>query len=105
VDAPSPDKDSQQGVSNVGLVEAVNAALSGMEGPTVSPIRHCQTDWSNWGDRAGMDSEEAAGWFNNHLSGLPFLGGFAPGAAIKVRTFLLVVQFIPLHFKPERTDS
>lgn len=49
-----------------------------------------------------MDSEEAARWLNSAMNHLSFLASLAPKARIKTRAFSLVIQFIPLHFGPER---
>ena len=52
-----------------------------------------------------MNSEEAATWLNSPDNKTPFLSQFAPDAALKPQTYSLVVQFMPLHFRPDSDSS
>ena len=47
-----------------------------------------------------MDSKEAATWLGGSFAKAAFLGRFAPKAALKSHTYSLVIQFVPLNFKP-----
>ena len=49
-----------------------------------------------------MDSEDAAKWLNAPTNKVAFISRFAPEAALKLHTYSLVIQFVPLHFKPDR---
>jgi len=48
-----------------------------------------------------LDSKEAAIWQGDLLKWASFLGHFAPEATVKMRSYLLIIQFVPLYFKPE----
>ena len=52
-----------------------------------------------------MDSEDATSWLGRSLARAAFLGRFAPNATFKSRTYSLVVQFVPLHFKPDDSNE
>ena len=52
-----------------------------------------------------MNSEEAATWINSPDNKTPFLSQFALDAALKPETYSLVVQFVPLHFRPNSDSS
>ena len=56
---------------------------------------------NNGGLLLEMDSEEAASWLSHPANRADFLGRFAPDAALKSRTYSLVVQFVPLQFRPD----
>src|SRR6266481_3826769 len=49
-----------------------------------------------------MDSDMVASWISDTSTREVFLSLFAPDATVKDQAFPLVVQFVPLHFKPER---
>ena len=89
------------GVSNTGLVEAANKALRNMVNP---PEHHFVSAHRLGNGRVllEMDSEEAAGWLNASVSWATFLNRFAPDASVKEWAFPMVVQFVPLFFKPEK---
>ena len=46
-----------------------------------------------------------ARWLNSAQNRITFLSNLAPEAQIKTRPFPLVIQFIPLHFGPERSEE
>ena len=52
-----------------------------------------------------MNSESAAGWLNGPSVKTGFLEWLAPNAIIKGRAYPLVVQFILLHFRPDRESK
>ena len=83
------------------MVEAANKALHGM----ADPPKHCFVSahqLGNGGVLLEMDSEEAAGWLNTSATWAAFLDWFAPDASVKEWAFPMVVQFVPLFFKPEK---
>ena len=47
-----------------------------------------------------MDGKEAATWLSGAYARAAFLGHFAPNATLKSHIYSLVIQFVPLHFKP-----
>ena len=52
-----------------------------------------------------MDSEEAAIGLSGPFAWAAFLGRFAPNATFKSHMYSLVIQFIPLHFKPNDNNE
>ena len=48
-----------------------------------------------------MDSEAAASWLSQPDNRADFLGRFTPDTALKPHTYSLVVQFVPLQFRPD----
>ena len=56
----------------------------------------------NGGVLLEMDSESAARWLNVPVTQASFLNQFAPNASFKEQAFPIVVQFVPLHFKPDK---
>ena len=52
-----------------------------------------------------MNSEEAAAWLNSPDNKTPFLSQFALDTTLKPQTYLLVVQFMLLHFRPDSDSS
>ena len=48
-----------------------------------------------------MDSEAATSWLSQLDNRADFLGRFAPDATCKPCTYSLVVQFVPLQFRPD----
>ena len=84
-----------------GLVEAANAVLHDMEDAANHHfVSACRL--SNGGVLLEMDSEAAACWLSAPASRALFFGRFAPNALVRERAFSLVVQFVPLYFKPEK---
>ena len=57
---------------------------------------------NNGGLLLEMDSEAATSWLNQPDNRADFLGRFALDAALKPRTYSLVVQFVPLQFRPDK---
>ena len=49
-----------------------------------------------------LGSDEAVRWFDDEVVRGRFLGNIHPGAFIKPRVFNIVVQFVPLMFRPEK---
>ena len=47
-----------------------------------------------------MEGKEVAAWLNSLGNKAPFLDRFAPDAALKPQTYSLIIQFVPLHFRP-----
>lgn len=60
---------------------------------------------NNGGILLEMDTEEASQWLNSAKNCLTFLASLAPEARIKARTFPIVIQFVPLHFGPDRSEE
>src|SRR6266481_1944831 len=60
------------------------------------------TQLKNGGILMELGSDEAVQWFSHNDIWKKFLKGLHPDAAIKTHDFHIVVQFIPLMFKPDR---
>ena len=101
VDAPSPGQQIHSGTDNTRLVEIANSALTAMEDQSTQRF---VSAWrlNNGGLLLEMDSEDAAKWLDTPSNRTAFLSHFAPEAALKARTYSLVVQFMPLQFKPDK---
>ena len=88
------------GISTVGLVDVANAALRSLEHGTdhrfVSAHR-----LNNRGVVLEMNSEAAIGWLGAPVTRALFLGHFAPDSLVRECAFPLIVQFVPLYFKPD----
>ena len=99
VDALTPNQQLHQGTNNLQLVSLANTVLNDMEDP---PSHHFvgARRLNNGGLLLEMDSEEAATWLGGSFAKAAFLGRFAPKAALKSCTYSLVIQFVPLNFKP-----
>ena len=76
-------------------------SLDGCTGHKVVSARRL----NNGGILLEMNSDTAAGWINSPDNRASFLGQFAPDATVKERAFSLVVQFVPLHFRPDRDSD
>ena len=98
IDAPDPSQQLHQGTDNIQLVSLANDVLKDVEDPP--PHRFVGARRLNNGRLLlEMDSEEATTWLSGPFARAAFLGRFAPNAAFKSRTYSLVIQFVPLHFK------
>ena len=101
IDARSRGECILQGVSATGLVDSANMALRDME--HASDHRFVSARWlGNGGMLLEMNSEAAASCLSTPATRAPFLGRFAPDVVVRERAFSLVVQFVPLYFKPEK---
>ncbi len=100
VDVISPGQDTLAGASNTELVEAANKALRDLDEPPHHRFVSARR-LNNGGILLELDSEEAMAWLSDPLQRASFLGRFAPEASVKTRAFPLIVQFVPLYFKPE----
>jgi hypothetical protein len=60
---------------------------------------------NNGGILFELDSEEAAKWMNEAQHRIQFTEALASDARIKTRLFPLVLQFIPLHFEPDKDNE
>ena len=91
------------GISTVGLVDAANVALRGLEhAADYHFISACQLN--NGGVVLEMNSKAAIGWIGTPVTRASFLGCFSPDSLVQECAFPLVVQFVPLYFKPD-SDS
>jgi hypothetical protein len=52
-----------------------------------------------------LDTEEAAAWINEAQHRVRFTAALAPDVRIKARLFPLMIQFIPLHFGPNKDNE
>ena len=104
IDARDHGEGILRGISDAGIVESANAAIRRMENPPAHRFISAQR-LGNGGVLLEMDSESAAGWLNAPATRASFLNHFAPNASVKERAFPIVVQFVPLHFKPDRTPE
>ena len=100
VDALTPSQQLHRAANNTQLVAKANEALHSTE----CPPSHCFVGTrrlNNGGLLLEMDSEDAASWLSSPVNKANFLGRFAPDATFKSRTYSLVVQFVPLQFRPD----
>jgi len=104
IDARAQSQGIHPGESNPELVAAVNSALCDMDDPPGHKFISTR-QLNNGGVLLELDSEEAAGWLGSLVTKASFLGHFALEAVIKERSFPLVVQFVPLYFKPEKESD
>ena len=93
-----------QAASNQQLVSLANDALRGMEDPLLHRFVGARR-LKNGGLLLKMDSEEAAACISGPHIKASFLHRFVPNATFKSRTYSLVVQFMPLHFRPDHVDE
>ncbi len=101
IDVQAPGQTLLSGSTNASLTEAANKAIQDMDGAS----DHCFTSarrLNNGGILLELDSEAAAGWLGDTAMKAAFISRYAPEATVKEQAFPLVVQFVPLHFKPER---
>src|SRR6266481_1637942 len=101
VDVISLGQDMLAGASNPELVEAANKALRDLDEPPHHRFVSAR-QLNNGSILLELDSEEAMAWLSDPLQRASFLGCFAPEASVKTRAFPLIVQFVPLYFKPEK---
>ena len=52
-----------------------------------------------------MNSKAAIGWIGAPATQASFLGRFAPDSSVQEHAFPLVVQFVPLYFKPDNDSE
>src|SRR6266481_4898681 len=86
------------------LKRRIDEALEGCsegDGSAVFKAR-AVTRLKNGGILMELGSDEAVQWFSHNNIQKKFLEGLHPDTAIKTRDFHIVVQFIPLTFKPDR---
>ena len=104
VDALTPSQQLHPSANNSQLVARANEALHGTGSPP--PHRFVGTRrLNNGGILLETDSEEAAAWLDSPGNKASFLNQFAPDAALKPRTYSLVIQFVPLHFQPDNDSD
>jgi len=77
----------------------MNKALGDMDDPPHHRIISAR-QFNNGGVLLELDSNNAAIWHGDPLKWASFLGCFAPEAIVKTRSHPLIVQFVPLYFKP-----
>ena len=82
------------------MVDATNKAAQSMEGVGEHHFVSARR-LNNSGVLLEMDSDMAASWISDASTREVFLSLFALDATVKDRAFSLVIQFIPLYFKPE----
>ena len=99
VDALTPGQQLHQSANNTQLVVKANEALCGMECPPSHGFVGVRR-LNNGGLLLEMDSEDAASWLSHLTNKADFLGQFMPDTTLKPRTYSLVVQFVPLQFRP-----
>ena len=100
VDAGAPGQGPLPGASNANLVDTANKAARSMEGVGEHHFVSARR-LNNGGVLLEMDSDMVASWISDASTREVFLSLFTPDATVKDWAFPLVVQFIPLHFKPE----
>ena len=89
------------GTSNAGLADAANNVIRGLDGTEGHRFVSARR-LNNGGILLELNDEVAAAWINIPDTRAVFLGCFTPDAVVKSRVYSMVVQFVPLHFKPER---
>ena len=91
-------------LNNTGLVSKANEIIKGVGAVGVRIV--VSAKWlTNGGILFELNMEEAARWLNEAGNRIQFTGALAPDMRMKTRLFLLVLQFIPLHFGPERENE
>src|SRR6266481_2113807 len=99
LDAWAPGQALLPGSANSDIVEVGNKVIAVTEG--AAEHRFVSARWlNNGGILLELNSEAAATWLGDPATKALFLDSFAPDATVKTRTFPLVVQFVPLRFKP-----
>ena len=92
-----------RGISTAGLVDAANVALHALEHVAdYCFVSACQLN--NGGVVLEMNSEATIGWIGALATWASFLGHFTLDSSVQECAFPLVVQFVPLYFKPD-SDS
>jgi hypothetical protein len=91
-------------LDNAGLAKKANEALHTIDADTTHTIISARR-LNNGGVLYEFDSEGATTWINEVQHRIQFTAALAPGARIKTRLFPLVLQFIPLHFGPDRNNE
>jgi hypothetical protein len=84
------------------LKEKLDKALMASDPGVCDSRTKAVTRLRNGGILMELDSDEAVDWFAHQRIRDNFLGKLHPSASIKPRTFQIVVQFIPLTFRPDR---
>ena len=88
------------GISATGLVNTANVTLHGLE--HVADHHFVSAHWlNNGGVVLEMNSKATIGWLSVPAIWASFLGCFAMDSSVWECAFPLVVQFVPLYFKPE----
>jgi hypothetical protein len=91
-------------MDNAGLAKRANEILSTIGTEHMHTVVSARR-LANGGILFELDSEEAATWINEAQHRIRFTEALAPEARIKTRLFPLVIQFIPLHFGPDKDNE
>jgi hypothetical protein len=91
-------------LDNADLTKKANEALRAIDAETAHAIVSARR-LNNGGVLLELDTEEAATWINEAQHRIRFTAALAPDARIKTRLFPLVIQFIPLHFGPDKDNE
>src|SRR6266481_3176813 len=102
VDTKAPGEGPLPRANNVELTEAANKVISGMDGVGGHWFVSAR-QLGNGGVLLDLDGNEAAHWLGMPTMQAGFIGRFAPEATVKDPAFPVMVQFVPLHFKLDRT--
>jgi hypothetical protein len=104
VDAGKPGEQILEELDSVGLAKQANEILRNMDAApdhTVVSARRL----SNGGVLFEFGSEDSAKWVNEAQRRIQFTSQLAPDARMKTRLFPIVLQFVPLHFGPDRGEE
>jgi hypothetical protein len=104
IDTATPGEKILEDTDNTGLARKANKVVSAMGSNDTYRIVSARR-LSNGGIVFEFTSEEAAKWVNEAQHRIQFTQVIAPDARIKTRLYPLVLQFIPLHFRPERSNE
>ena len=91
-------------LDNPGLAKKANEALCTIDTEATHTVVSARR-LNNGGVLFELNSEEAAAWINEAQHQIQFTAVLAPNVRIKTRVFPLVIQFIPLHFGPDRDNE
>jgi hypothetical protein len=104
IDAATPGEKILEDMDNTELARKANEVVSTMGAIDTHRIVSARR-LSNGGIVFEFTSEEAAKWVNEAQHRIQFTQAIALDARIKTRLYPLVLQFILLHFGPERSNE
>ena len=106
-DCTGPEAAALSASSVADLKRRLDKALHGCgdDGAPVPYKARAVTRLKNGGILMELESDEAVEWFAHSDIRKKFAAGLHPEATIKLRNYHVVVQFVPLSFKPDKDDS
>ncbi|KAF8508953.1 hypothetical protein JB92DRAFT_3120373 [Gautieria morchelliformis] len=101
VDAANAGEHVLADLDDIGLALKANEAISDLDAEGQRIVVSARR-LTNGGVLFELNTEEAARWLNEAGRRTQFTEALSPDARMKARSYLLVIQFVPLHFEPER---